>query len=185
MKLIEYFNKNNILWQPIELLSGKVSNKEPQYNQMGRYMPKSNDFKKLDKQVIIDRQKYQDAFNHGAVDLRMVHHIDVDFKKDKTYTDETLKFVQECKNNFPYFLSSTKKQPHFLFKGDCGKKERIQTIYEDFAILLGGSFLFSTKSIGLQILLKIFICGTSKFILIISSSNLKKLHPKFNISISS
>jgi phage/plasmid-associated DNA primase len=142
MKLIEYFNEHNILWQPLELRAGKVSNKEPQYNSVGKYMPKSSDFKLLDKNIIIERQKTQTKyFDFGAVDLRQVHHIDVDFKKDGNYSQESVKFVQDCKNNYPYFLSSTKQLPHFLFKGDCGKKERIQTKYKDIEILnLGWSF---------------------------------------------
>tara|TARA_R100000388_G_scaffold94657_1_gene82621 strand:+ start:108 stop:2390 length:2283 start_codon:yes stop_codon:yes gene_type:complete len=145
MQITQYFNENKILWFPLDLdTSG--GNKRPKYNQDYKAQPKSNDFINLSKSEIEDRQKYQSKYIFGACDLSVVKHIDIDFKKDEEYTQEEKDFVENAKEKFPYFLSSKKQLPHFLFMGDCQEKARHQTKYKDIEILNKGWSFFKLDS---------------------------------------
>jgi len=144
MKITEYFNKQNVLWFPL-ILDTSEGKKEPKYT--NEYMPKSTDFQNLDPKEIKKRQKNTKNLRFGAVDCRIIHHIDVDHVKGETYKKEDLEFVAECKETFPYFLSSTKKQPHFLFKGDCSESpQRFQTKYEKIEVLNGAWSFFELEA---------------------------------------
>ena len=153
---IEFLNSHKILWFPIEVDMDKKINKDkykdlPQYEKnpvyptkaITGYYPKNNDFQNLDKQVIIDRQKYVDKCNYIAIDTRDIHHIDIDMLDKEKYKTENYDFIKDIITKLPYYRSLScengKKQgKHLFFKTDVKIKTNTkQTKYKDIEIMCG------------------------------------------------
>lgn len=136
MIISEYFDSKGIKWFPINLDimkndKGETVKKLEPYKETG-YRPTTNDFK--NNNIVNTRKKFK--YKYGAVDTSIFQHIDIDLNKNKNYSEETYKFVENLKNTVPYFESIGKKNPHFIAKNsDLGNKYRIQTKYEDIEIL--------------------------------------------------
>ena len=137
MLIRDFFDANKIEWFPLKL-NTEGGKKIPMPCSYG--MPKSTDFFKLSPEILKARRSNLHGFKFGAVDCSKLFHVDVDHKKNKIYPEKDLNFLEDAKKTFPYFLSSTKKMPHFLFFNKSKTKEnkkRFQSIYEDIEILSG------------------------------------------------
>jgi hypothetical protein len=89
-------------------------------------MPKPDDFtiKLISDKKFIKRQSYISEFDYIAIDTSKFYHIDVD---DKDYIDKIKNLLDIC----PYFLSSTKKLPHIIYKSKyMYEKNKCETIYK-------------------------------------------------------
>ncbi len=100
MDVIEFCNKNNILWQPL-VLKAKAPCK------MAGYTPKNNDYVNFDDEIIKARQKNITMPGVNAVGIYAfdIQQIDVDID---------LGLYEHL--NAPYFKSKNKKLPHFFVK---------------------------------------------------------------------
>ena len=110
MNIIEFLNKNNILWFPIDL---NVNN--------GKKIPSSkhykidyNDFINKTREEIIDRQKYISESDYIGIDTNIIHQIDVDTDPEK---------YEYLKKDYPYFGSVSKGYPHFFVKFDKNEQK--------------------------------------------------------------
>ena len=134
MDITQYFNQKGITWFPINLEFNEGKKSIQPYRETGQ-RPTTHDFDNFN--LVQERKKYK--YKYGAVDTRNFFHIDVDLIENKEYSENTLKFVEELKQNVPYFPSISKRNPHFIMnKNDqLPKKNRIQTKFEDIEILSG------------------------------------------------
>ena len=155
MNVIDFCNKNGILWQPIRLVFKR--NAEGHLDKIPckwskNVEPKTNDFKLLDPDVIRKRQEeyLTDSTEWIAIDTNRIRHIDVDWKDDYKPSLADTKVIEDIKNNTPYFQSATKRQGiHCFFDTDyefthfnskTNQMEihpRPQTIIDDVEILNG------------------------------------------------
>ena len=130
ISILEFCEIFEIKWQPINLKFHEETNKkilqkcfcEDGYN----YMPKPDDFttKLISNKKLIKRQSYITQFDYIAIDTSNFYHIDVD---DKNYIDKIKNLLDIC----PYFLSSTKKLPHIIYKSkEIYEKNKCETIYK-------------------------------------------------------
>ena len=150
MDICEYLDNKGIKWFPLDLEikwneEKKKHIKTPKYSSIYKAMPKSDDFKKVELQKIKHRQKFREFHSHIAIDLTDFKHIDIDFTEDKynnkQYDENTLKFVEMCKKNYPYYKSATKLHgKHFFISTDYdfGKDREDNLIYEDIEFLCEG-----------------------------------------------
>jgi hypothetical protein len=99
MGIIEYLEKNGILWQPISL-----KDKVPVPFTNGIY-PAPNDYKHLSNDEIIKRQNMNDS-EVIAIFTNVIQQIDID-NKNATKKYDFLK-------NAPYFESLNRKLPHYF-----------------------------------------------------------------------
>tara|TARA_R110002073_G_scaffold28172_1_gene89742 strand:+ start:115 stop:2355 length:2241 start_codon:yes stop_codon:yes gene_type:complete len=134
MDIIEYFEDKGIIWFPINLEFNEGKKIIQPYKETGQ-RPTTHDFDNLN--LVQERKKYK--YKYGAVDTRTFNHIDVDMIDNTTYTEETHKFVEDLKENVPYFPSIVKRNPHFIYEKNekLPKKLRIQTRHKDIEILSG------------------------------------------------
>lgn len=122
--IINYLDKNGILWMPINLkldenkkkilLPYRETNKKPSYT----------DFTKTDD-TISNRKKLIDYYEYIWIDTRNIQQIDVDGDVDP-------------KLNTPCFLSVGKKKRHYFIKGFGNMKlKRSSTRWENVELLCG------------------------------------------------
>ena len=135
LDLIEFLDKHDINWMPINLefkqwgskmrkilKPYKEDKQMPNYNQLG------------DSELVKQRQKWIDNYENIWIDTRFVNQIDVDGETDPNL--ET-----------PYFESVTKKKKHYFVKGFCGfSKKRAPTKWDDVDLLCGQGSYASKKS---------------------------------------
>jgi len=106
MDLVEFLNKNQIRWCPLATLDKKVGVLPSRLyteciNDLDwRTMRLLNLFNLLTDEQLTELQ--QEPSEHIVIDTTRIHHIDIDDPKS-TVSIET-----------PYFLSCTKKLPHFF-----------------------------------------------------------------------
>lgn len=146
MTIINFLDKNNILWFPLDIKIEKKENgdwkKEPQPNKIynNGFIPKTDDFQNLTIEEIKKRQKYVDNFDYIAIDTRFIYHIDVDFKNEKIkdYSKESKNLVKSY-SEYPYFKSTTKKfGKHIFFKTEKKvENQKPKSIYNDIEFLCG------------------------------------------------
>ena len=125
--IVKYLDDKNILWQPcpIQIIKNQdgTFKKTPRYvcfpNTNNGFMPKQTDFTNpsIDRSEIEQRQAALPYVDHIASDTTAIVQIDVD---NTDMTPEISEVVNDWKKRFPYYLSATKKLPHFFvtFKGE-------------------------------------------------------------------
>ena len=130
INILEFCKIFEIKWQPINLKLNTITKKkilckcfcDDKYS----YMPQPDDFTKnliCDKELI-KRQSYISEFDYIAMDTSNFYHIDVD---DKNYIEKVNELLKIC----PYFLSSSKKLPHIIYKSnEKYDKQRCETMYK-------------------------------------------------------
>lgn len=139
--VIPFVERHKLKWQPINLDIKWNKNKNKfdkvlltsrEYNRK----PTSKDFKELDDEVLRSRQSYLDSYDHIAIDSGKVHHIDVD---NLNMSAELESQVEEWKKQWPYYLSASKKLPHFFVRFDeAFENDRVaKTKFEGIEILSG------------------------------------------------
>jgi len=150
MDICEYLDNKGIKWFPLNIEikwneEEKKYEKNPKYSSIYKAMPLCSDFKNVPLEKIKYRQQFRDFHSHIAIDLTDFKHIDIDFTEDKInnkeYDEKTLKFVEMCKQHYPYYKSSTKLHgKHFFFETDYdfGKHREDNLIYEDIEFLCEG-----------------------------------------------
>ena len=138
MNIIDFLNKNDIAWFPIELSfnTDKTSKSlsDPKFSELysspcycvnnSPFRPKTNDFENLDKSVIKKRQSLLHLANAIAIDTRNIFQIDIDTHDYDDYFD-TIKF------NTPYFESLTKKLPHMFIKSNFSPSKNKYDLYNN------------------------------------------------------
>lgn len=102
--VIEFLTKHDIKWIPINL-----NRKEPIAPRGLSLTDGVVHFIKISDEKIAEFQSRIDECSHIAIDTRSIHQLDID---DPSMPDD----IREYMNDVPYFLSSTKKLPHFFFK---------------------------------------------------------------------
>lgn len=123
MPMIEFCDKNDIDWFPINL---KISNgqkillpiNDESYKRTTKdgkisYVPSYDDFnqEKINKKNIKEKQKLVDKYEYIAIDTHKIQQLDCDNEETKDYF---MKFF-EIKYR-PYFLSVNKKLPHIFVR---------------------------------------------------------------------
>lgn len=128
--ILEFCEIFEIRWQPIKLNfdldTGKKILSKCFCKDGYSYMPQPDDFTKniISINELNKRQSYINEFNYIAIDTCNFYHIDVDEKEYIDKVDDLLKFC-------PYFLSSTKKLPHIIYKSKVKyNKHKCETIYK-------------------------------------------------------
>lgn len=125
MNIVDFLNKNDIAWFPIELefitdengnikkeiVNCKDSKLHSSHFYHGNKRPHQNDFKELPLSIIKNRQSLLHLANAIAIDTRTIFQIDID-TRDYDDSFDTIKF------NTPYFDSLTKKLPHMFIKSN-------------------------------------------------------------------
>ncbi len=119
MNIIEFCEKNNIKWFPINL---KIENNKKQmikmntehYKYYEKKMADVNDYETLSLEQLKNRQSLIDDYDYIAMDTSEIFQIDVDAEGyDETLIDY---------NNMPYYLSLTKGLKHIFVKDNSGVK---------------------------------------------------------------
>jgi len=130
INIVEFCEIFEIKWQPINLQFNHETNKKILSkcfcNDDYSYMPQPDDFTKnlISIDELKKRQTYVNQFDYIAIDTCDFYHIDVD---DKNYIDKVNDLLKIC----PYFLSSTKKLPHIIYKSkEKYNKNKCETIYK-------------------------------------------------------
>ena len=132
MNLVDFLNKNGILYFPINLekkivkSSGKTKKLLRPYND--KSMPSYNDFS--DTKLVKERQqKYGALYDTIWIDTKMINQIDVDGDFDP--------MIQT-----PFFNSVSKGKPHYFVSGFHGLgRKRVDTKWTDVELLCGqGSY---------------------------------------------
>ena len=135
LDLIEFLDKHDINWMPINLEFKKWGSKMRKIlkpYQEDKRMPSYNELGDLE--LVKQRQKWIDNYNNIWIDTRFVNQIDVDGETDPNL--ET-----------PYFESVTKKKKHYFVKGFCGfSKKRAPTKWDDVELLCGQGSYASKKA---------------------------------------
>lgn len=113
MKIREFCNSRGIKWFPIRIRIEIDENGNQKKFFDGKdiklgYVPKTDDFKKLDDKVLKSRQEDtpENFYEYIAIDTRIICQVDVD------ENEENYDYLKKVKT--PYFLSATKKMPHFF-----------------------------------------------------------------------
>ena len=130
INIIEFCEIYEIKWEPINLKINHETNKKILSKCFCKdgfsFMPKPDDFTKniISDKDLKKRQSYCSQFDYIAIDTSDFYHIDVD---DKKYIDKVEDLMKIC----PYFLSSTKKLPHIIYKSkEKYNKNKCETIYK-------------------------------------------------------
>lgn len=146
MNIGDFVNKFSLNWQPINLtLTKKNDGSNEFYKTMTPWglwkLPSSNDFRndKIKTEELIRRQE-SFQFDHIAIHTdKTLCVIDVDFKDDKEYSQESLDWVEEMKKILPYKKSTSKKRGlhlYFYNDGNIFNTDRVEhTPYRDIEIL--------------------------------------------------
>ncbi len=159
MNILEFVNKFNLNWQPIEIIITPSDKPNKEFDKTQDFvscpLPRTNDYRKknISKEELKRRQDTY-AFNHIAIHTsKHICVIDVDFEDDKEYSQESLDWVEEMKKVLPYKKSTTRKRGLHLFfigNGNGFKGDRQpDTPYEDIEILTNQ---WSWESIDSEIL---------------------------------
>ena len=118
MNVISFANQHKVKWQPINIgfhwneSENKYDKNLEKCYEINR-RPSTHDFVELDDATLRTRQEYLENYDHIAIDTGDIYHIDVD---NLNMTDEWRSQVEEWKSKWPYYLSASKKLPHFLVK---------------------------------------------------------------------
>lgn len=130
INILEFCEIFEIKWQPINLQFNSDTNKKILLKCNCKdgysYMPQPDDFTKnlISTKKLKKRQSYINEFEYIAIDTTNFYHIDVD---DENYMDKINYLLKIC----PYFLSSTKKLPHIIYKSkEKYSKCKCETIYK-------------------------------------------------------
>lgn len=108
--IIDFLTKHDIRWVPINI-SIKDGGKVP-LAPFGLVLGNGVvHFKNVSDETLKKFQSRLDECSHIAIDTRTVHQLDID---DPDMPED----IKEYLSSVPYFLSSTKKLPHFFFKSD-------------------------------------------------------------------
>jgi hypothetical protein len=142
MDAIEFLNKNNIKWQPINL---EVKNGEKVYHKVcGGFVPKLTDFygdSMISDEELKLRQKNLDHFDNIAVDTSRVHQIDIDHEEFVTQHP----YVSIMKKT-PYFKSLRKGLPHIFFITPDEQDKKSIKLKDDAGEMLCGVWSFMPKN---------------------------------------
>jgi phage/plasmid-associated DNA primase len=124
----EYARRNGIMWMPIGL---KWEEGKKKLCPIGNYMPKPTDFAEMSEKEIERRQKMEEEYEYIALDTREIYQIDVD-------TEEIPEKLVRMMDKIPYFLSASKKLPHFLIKSETKvEQKRYLTKLKNVELLCG------------------------------------------------
>ena len=159
MNILEFVNKFNLKWQPIEIIITPSDKPNKEFDKHQDFvscpLPRTNDYRKknISKEELKRRQETY-AFNHIAIHTnKHLCVIDVDFEDNKEYSQESLDWVEEMKKVLPYKKSTTRKRGLHLFfigNGNGFKGDRQpDTPFEDIEILTNQ---WSWESIDSEIL---------------------------------
>lgn len=139
MYLIEFLDKNRILYFPINLEKKLVKSTGKIKKMLRPYpdgkMPSYNDFS--NDELVRERQStYGELYDTIWIDTKMINQIDVDGNIDP-------------KINTPYFKSISKDKPHYFVCGFHGLgRKRIDTKWKDVELLCGqGSYAEKTQEV--------------------------------------
>jgi P4 family phage/plasmid primase-like protien len=139
--VIPFVERHRLKWQPINLDIKWDENKQKydkklQPSREYNHRPSSKDFENLDDEVLKERQSYLDSYDHIAIDSGNIYHIDVD---NLNMSPELRSQVEEWKTQWPYYLSASKKLPHFFVRFDeAFENDRVaKTKFEGIEILSG------------------------------------------------
>jgi hypothetical protein len=127
MKVVDYLDKHNILWQPVQIIWENGKKRTVGFG--NSFIPKTNDPKKLTREEIISRRNKVPEFTHIAIHTNEVNQFDIDVPG---YEQEQLK-------NAPYFKSVSKRLKHYFVKVEGAKQESYEVRGGD---LLTGKWSF-------------------------------------------
>jgi phage/plasmid-associated DNA primase len=130
MNIIDFCNKHNILWQPLNLEIIEVENEKPKKIPKyfsGAHCPKNDDLKNFGEDVIKQRHVFLDKAEYIGIYTNNIAQIDV---------DNEIYFSMHKKINAPYFNSVKKKMPHYFVKL-LNKNKNVRTGYKYCDILCG------------------------------------------------
>jgi len=116
MNIINFINQYTHQYQPIQLHIEKKDNKIKKV--FPRQVAKSNDNKHLGENIFRERQEHIERSRHLAIHLSCnICVLDVDWADDYKPSENSTKFINDMKKNFPYKTSTTKKQGlHIYFQ---------------------------------------------------------------------
>jgi len=141
MNVVDFVNKFNLNWQPINLEIEEKNGKK--FKKILPPFPSTNDFRnpKVSPQELKRRQE-NNLFDHIAIHTdKNLCVIDVDFEDGKEYSLESINWVDEMKKKLPYKKSTTKARGlHLYFYNDGDKfigDRQPNTPYPDIEILCG------------------------------------------------
>ena len=141
VKVIPFVERHKLKWEPINVNvqwneSKQKYDKHLQKGYEYDFKPSSKDFVNLDDATLRSRQSFLEWYEHIAIHTGDVCHIDVD---NLNMTPALHSQVEEWKTRWPYYLSASKKLPHFFVKFDEPfKNDRLgKTKYEGIEILSG------------------------------------------------
>jgi P4 family phage/plasmid primase-like protien len=106
MKITQYLKKHGIQYFPINICISHGKKELLPYVENG-LMPKQTDFDKLSESELGNRFLFAYKYKHIAIDTRFIQQIDIDS------IDAADKF-KSVMDDFPYFLSASKKLPHIF-----------------------------------------------------------------------
>ena len=119
MNIVDFCKKFSLNYQPVELIltpSKKEKNRIDKRQDFDVCNAKTNDFRNPDinKEEIERRKNY--SFNHIAIHTdKKLCVIDVDFKDDIEYSQESIDWVEKMKLVLPYKKSTTLKRGYHLY----------------------------------------------------------------------
>ena len=163
LTIIEFCDRNNILWQPVDLIIRQGPQGAITKEYVSGQDAKPNDFDWLIPAEIERRQRANSAFQHIAIDTRTYWHVDIDWKDGaeagaKHQPHEPT--LERLALGSPHYKSVTKKQhgkhiffqPHDDLRVVQGSRKRFSS-YQDasnpFAIpdveILSGSWAWAHK----------------------------------------
>ena len=163
LTIIEFCDRNNILWQPVDLIIRQGPQGVTTKEYVSGQDAKPNDFDLLIPAEIERRQRANSAFQHIAIDTRTYWHVDIDWKDGaeagaKHQPHEPT--LEQLALGSPHYKSVTKKQhgkhiffqPHDDLRVVQGSRKRFSS-YQDasnrFAIpdveILSGSWAWAHK----------------------------------------
>lgn len=116
MNILEFLDTHTIDWIPLNISIGTDGKKIQQPPKGLSFKDGIVHFKGIDEETLKLWQSRVGECSHIAIDTRTVHQLDID--DPDIPTD-----IQELKESTPYFLSSTKKLPHFFFKSSSAPKK--------------------------------------------------------------
>ena len=116
LPLPEYLKKQNIPWFPINLEVIDGEKVLQPYRETGA-RPSFNDFKNFTQEDLHKRQAY--PYKYIAMDTSRVGHIDVDDPEEDD---------PQSRQEYPHFLSTTKKLPHYFTEFDKAEGETRKSV---------------------------------------------------------
>jgi phage/plasmid-associated DNA primase len=143
MNIIDFANKYNLNWQPIELIITKSQTKENRWDKtpnMNITKALQNDFRNgITQEELLERKKIKASHVAIHTDTNLFV-IDVDFKDEEEYSEESLEYVESLKKILPYKKSNTLKRGYHFYARN--KNQILQHImkhtpYPDIEILAG------------------------------------------------